>query len=47
MMHIKFLAKFLLDVGEPLGGKKNDNIWDVAKLASSFKIKAYPICISN
>lgn len=37
-MHVKFLANFLLSIGEPLGGCKYDNIWDVAKLASSFKL---------
>ena len=40
-MHTRHLANFLIDVGEPLGGVKDSNIWDVAKLASSFKIKAY------
>lgn len=38
-MHIKYLAKFLIEIGEPLGGGKHDNIWDVSKLASSYKIK--------
>lgn len=38
-MHIKFLAKFLIEIGEPLGGGPYDNIWDVSKLASSYKIK--------
>ena len=30
-MHTKFLAKFLLELGEPLGAMKGDNIWDSAK----------------
>lgn len=35
-MHTKFLAKFLLLLGEPLGSQDGDNIWDAAKNASSF-----------
>ncbi|CAD8054705.1 unnamed protein product [Paramecium primaurelia] len=38
-MNYKFLCKFLLDIGKPLGGSKEENLWDVAKLASSFKLK--------
>lgn len=40
-MHYKFLCRFLLDIGKPLGGSKEENLWDVAKLASSFKLKWY------
>jgi hypothetical protein len=39
-MHTKFLANFLLDLGEPLGSLKGDNIWDAARSASNFHIKA-------
>jgi len=39
-MHTKYLAHFLLELGEPLGGLEGDNIWDAAKSASNFKIKA-------
>jgi hypothetical protein len=35
-MHTKYLAKFLKGIGEPLGGGKYDNIWDLAKIASSY-----------
>ncbi|CAD8120846.1 unnamed protein product [Paramecium sonneborni] len=38
-MHYKFLCKFLLDIGKPLGGGEEENLWDVAKIASSFKLK--------
>ena len=38
-MHIKFLAQFLIDIGEPFGAKEDQNIWDIAKLASSYKIR--------
>ncbi|CAD8200926.1 unnamed protein product [Paramecium octaurelia] len=38
-MNYKFLCKFLLDIGKPLGGGKEENLWDVAKLASSFKLQ--------
>lgn len=34
-MHIKFLSKFLLDIGQPFGGRPGDNLWDVAKMASA------------
>jgi hypothetical protein len=40
-MNYKYLCKFLLDIGKPLGGGKDENLWDVAKLASSFKLKWY------
>lgn len=40
-MHYKFLCRFLLDIGKPLGGSKDENLWDVAKIASSFKLKWY------
>lgn len=39
-MHTKFLAHFLLELGEPLGCQDGDNIWDAAKIASNFKITA-------
>jgi len=39
-IHTSTLAHFLLDLGEPLGSIKGDNIWDVAKSASNFRIKA-------
>ncbi|CAD8110743.1 unnamed protein product [Paramecium primaurelia] len=38
-MHYKFLCRFLLDIGKPLGGGNDENLWDVGKLASSFKIQ--------
>ncbi|CAK56635.1 unnamed protein product (macronuclear) [Paramecium tetraurelia] len=38
-MHYKFLCKFLLDIGKPFGGGEEENLWDVAKIASSFKLK--------
>jgi hypothetical protein len=43
-MHTKFLAHFLLELGEPLGCQKGDNIWDAAKNASNFHIKKYSKC---
>jgi hypothetical protein len=46
-MHTKFLAHFLLEVGEPLGSSKGDNIWDAARSASNFHIKAYYYIIFN
>ncbi|CAD8124288.1 unnamed protein product [Paramecium sonneborni] len=39
-MHSKHLAHFLLELGPPLGSANDDNIWDAAKSASNFKIKA-------
>ncbi|CAD8206266.1 unnamed protein product [Paramecium pentaurelia] len=39
-MHSKHLAHFLLELGPPLGSAQDDNIWDAAKSASNFKIKA-------
>lgn len=39
-MHTKFIARFLLDLGEPLGSQKGDNIWDSAKSAFNFRIRA-------
>lgn len=39
-MHTRFLAHFLLELGEPLGCQDEDNIWDSAKIASNFHIKA-------
>ncbi|CAD8119651.1 unnamed protein product [Paramecium sonneborni] len=39
-MHSKHLAHFLLELGPPLGSAIHDNIWDAAKNASNFKIKA-------
>ncbi|CAD8111921.1 unnamed protein product [Paramecium sonneborni] len=38
-MHYKFLCRFLLDIGKPLGGGIDENLWDVGKLASSFQIQ--------
>lgn len=40
-MHYKFLCRFLLDIGKPLGGSKDENLWDVGKLASFFKLQWY------
>lgn len=40
-MQYKYLCRFLLDIGKPLGGDEEENLWDVAKIASSFKIKWY------
>ena len=37
-MHYKFLCRFLMDIGKPLGGGRDENLWDVGKLASSFKL---------
>ncbi|CAK57129.1 unnamed protein product (macronuclear) [Paramecium tetraurelia] len=39
-MHSRYLAHFLLELGPPLGSAPGDNIWDAAKSASNFKIKA-------
>ena len=39
-MHTRFIARFLLDLGEPLGALNGDNIWDTAKSASNFRIRA-------
>lgn len=44
-MHYKFLCRFLLDIGKPLGGGNDENLWDVGKKASSFKLQWYLICI--
>jgi hypothetical protein len=30
-MHYKFLCRFLLDIGAPLGRSKEENLWDAAK----------------
>ncbi|CAD8081174.1 unnamed protein product [Paramecium primaurelia] len=38
-MHSKHLAKFLLELGPPLGSPIGDNIWDAAQSASNFKIR--------
>ncbi|CAD8125822.1 unnamed protein product [Paramecium sonneborni] len=38
-MHYKFLCRFLLDLGAPLGRGKEENLWDAAKQASAFKLK--------
>ncbi|CAD8187842.1 unnamed protein product [Paramecium octaurelia] len=35
----KYLAHFLLELGEPLGARRGDNIWDAAKHASEFELK--------
>lgn len=37
-MHIKFLARFLLEINAPFGCEKHENIWDAAKLASKFHL---------
>ena len=39
-MHTKHLARFLIEIGPPLGSLEGDNIWDAAKIASNFKLKA-------
>ena len=39
-MHTKYLANFLLEIGDPLGSREGDNVWDAAKIASKFKIHA-------
>lgn len=39
-MHTRFIARFLLDLKEPLGALNGDNIWDAAKSASNFRIRA-------
>lgn len=39
-MHSKFICHFLLDLGEPLGSLKGDNIWDAAKHVTNFSLKA-------
>ncbi|CAD8144212.1 unnamed protein product [Paramecium pentaurelia] len=38
-MQTKYLGHFLLDLEEPLGAQKGDNIWDAAKKASSYELK--------
>ncbi|CAD8123231.1 unnamed protein product [Paramecium sonneborni] len=38
-MHYKFLCRFLMDLGSPLGRGKEENLWDAAKQASAFKLK--------
>ncbi|CAK82706.1 unnamed protein product (macronuclear) [Paramecium tetraurelia] len=38
-MHYKFLCRFLMDLGAPLGRGKEENLWDAAKQASAFKLK--------
>ena len=39
-MHTKYLAHFLLELGEPFGAQSGDNVWDAAKTASGFQLKA-------
>ena len=39
-MHIRFIANFLLEIDEPLGNNREDNIWDAARKAVSFRLKA-------
>ncbi|CAD8172436.1 unnamed protein product [Paramecium pentaurelia] len=39
-MHTRFIARFLLDLHEPLGALEGDNVWDAAKSASNFRIRA-------
>ncbi|CAD8054707.1 unnamed protein product [Paramecium primaurelia] len=41
-MHYKFLCRFLLDIGQPLGGGNDDNLWDAAKLASKLNLRSDP-----
>ena len=41
-MHTRFLARFLIDLGPPLGADIGDNIWDASKSASNFRIIADP-----
>ncbi|CAD8114498.1 unnamed protein product [Paramecium sonneborni] len=41
-MHYKFLCRFLLDISQPLGGEKEDNLWDAAKLASKLNLRSDP-----
>lgn len=40
-MATKHLARFMVDLGPPLGCQEGDNIWDAAKIAVHFKLKAY------
>ncbi|CAD8178808.1 unnamed protein product [Paramecium pentaurelia] len=39
-MHTRFIARFLLDLHEPLGALEGDNVWDAAKSASNFRIRS-------
>ncbi|CAD8094810.1 unnamed protein product [Paramecium sonneborni] len=39
-MHTRFIARFLLDLKEPLGALQGDNVWDAAKSASNFRIRS-------
>ena len=39
-MHTRFIARFLLDLREPLGSQEGDNVWDAAKMASNLRIRA-------
>ncbi|CAD8111377.1 unnamed protein product [Paramecium primaurelia] len=38
-MHYKFLGKFLMDIGLPLGVDQDSNLWDACKLSSKFKLQ--------
>ncbi|CAK80287.1 unnamed protein product (macronuclear) [Paramecium tetraurelia] len=39
-MHTRYIGRFLLDLNQPLGAQKGDNIWDAAKDAFNFRIRA-------
>ncbi|CAD8081899.1 unnamed protein product [Paramecium sonneborni] len=39
-MHTRYIGRFLLDLNQPLGAQKGDNIWDAAKDAFHFRIRA-------
>ena len=39
-MRTKFISYFLMEIGLPLGSHTNDNIWDSAKYAEQFQIRA-------
>ncbi|CAD8075873.1 unnamed protein product [Paramecium primaurelia] len=39
-MHFKFLCKFLIDIGQPLGVDKDSNLWDACKLSSQLKLQS-------
>lgn len=38
-MPLRYLAKFLVDLGEPLGSQAGDNVWDTAKNSSNFNLR--------
>lgn len=37
-MHYKYLCKFLLDIGSPLGLDSDSNLWDACKFTSGLKL---------